>query len=202
MQKSLRTMRLITSLHYFVLAVGASICLGTACLAHGGRRSATPRLKNTAPDANQIVQIDLGNEAGGWGYEPLDWLSGSLARHPKSRFFRATWDDIAGSMSSIITVLYDRHGKTLRYYCFGGHNAGGNPKDIVYAHYLYTGVTEPLVRQATEFAKCREQGVRSKYGQGPYPDAIRTAPTYATVGTPGAYCDSLLTFGCHREKLR
>lgn len=157
------------------------------------------------PDARaispQVVQVDIGNEAGGLGYEPLDSLSGSLARYPGSRFFRVTWVLIVGSLSSTITALYDRRGRTVRYYCCGGHNAAGNPADIIYAHYLYTGVTEQVIRQASAFEQSRDQGTASKYGRGPYPDAVRQSATYPKAGTAGCYYDVLLTFGSHRRKL-
>ena len=66
---------------------------------------------------------------------------------------------------------------------------GGNPAEVVYAHYLYTGVTDNIIHQASGLAP------------GPFPDAIRHAPTYRGSGTPGGYYDNLLTYGCHRRKL-
>ena len=174
------------------LAAGVAFCL--PCQARGMKPDA--RAKSA-----QVVQVDLGNEAGGWGYEPLDFLSGSLAHHPQSRFFRVTWNLIVGSLSSTITALYDKRRRIVRYYCCGGHNAAGNPADIIHAHYLYTGVTEQVLRQACAFEQSRDQGTASRYGRGPHPDAVREAPTYPKAGTAGSYFDALLTFGSHRRKL-
>jgi len=187
-------MKLLKATHLFALAGVPLLWLCSPCHARG-----------TKPDVRakgaQVVQVDLGNEAGGWGYEPLDFLAGSLAHHPRSHLFRVTWVLIVGSLSSTITALYDRRGKTVRYYCCGGHNAAGDPADIVYAHYLYTGVTEQVIRQASAFEQSREQGTASRYGRGPYPDAIRKSPKYPKAGTAGNYYDALLTFGSHRRKL-
>lgn len=187
-------MKLLKVACLFALAAGSPFPLCFPC--HAGSTKPDVRAKDV-----QVVQVDLGNEAGGWGYEPLDFLAGSLAHHPKTRFFRVTWVLIVGSLSSTITALYDRRGRTVRYYCCGGHNAAGNPADIIYAHYLFTGVSEQIIRQASVFEQSREQGKASRYGRGPYPDAVRQSPTYSEAGTAGNYYDSLLTFGSHRRKL-
>ena len=201
-----KAMKLSTAAYLLVLA--AELLSGLCSPCHAQRISPSKRtalVKAATEDVRATsvrgVQIDLGNEAGGLGFEPLDFLSGALARHPRSRFFRVTWNVIVGSLSSTITALYDRRRETVRYYCCGGHNAAGNRADVIYAHYLYTGVTEQVIRQATEFERSRDQGTASKYGRGPYPDAVRRAPTYAGAGTPGNYYDALLIFGCYRRKL-
>lgn len=178
----------------FALAAGSPFSLCFPCYARGMK-------PDVRAEGAQVVQVDLGNEAGGWGYEPLDFLAGSLAHHPRSRFFRVTWVLIAGSLSSTITAFYDRRGRTVRYYCCGGHNAAGNPADIIHAYYLFTGVSEQIIRQACAFERSRDQGTASRYGRGPYPDAVRQSPTYSKAGTAGNYYDALLTFGGHRRKL-
>ena len=161
----------------------------------------TDRSRKAKAAAFPIQQTNLGNEAGGYGYEPLQALSSAADRHPNIRLIRVTWADICGSQSDTVTILYDRHFGTVKYYCSGGHNAGGNPSEKVYAHYLYTGATETVIRQAAEYEKSRDQGTKSRYGQGPYPDAIKRAPAYRNAGTSGSYYDSLLLFGCYRVKL-
>ena len=155
---------------------GLSICIFEAC---------------HAQPLPQTVQINLGNEAGGFGDEPLKALASAATQNVKSKFIRMNWECNAFSLSSSVTALYDRHRKTLNYYYSSGHSMGGKPTETVYAHYLYIGVTDNLIRQAALFLRV----------PGPYPDAVRTAPTYAKSGTPGSYCDALLTFGCHRKKL-
>lgn len=175
-----------------ILIVGLTLWLYLPCHARSASQSQSQSKRAALP----ILQMDLGNEAGGLGYEPLEALSSAIVRHPSTRFLQITWADIVGSLSATITVLYDRHHKTIKYYCYGGHNAAGNPADRVYGHYLYTGATEARIRQAADYNK-----PGSSFSPVPYPNAVKNAPTFRTAGTEGSYYDSLLLFGCHRIKL-
>jgi hypothetical protein len=177
------------SARLLVLAATLSFGLFMPCHAQGVKTSRT--FKSASVKDIQVVQVNLGNEADGSGDEPLKALSAALAQNSRSRFFRVTWDCIVGSLSATVTALYDRRRKTISYYCWGGHNMGGNPAEIDYAHYLYTGVTDNRICQASLFLRI----------QAPYPNAVRSAPTYFNSGTAGSYYDALLTFGCHRRKL-
>ena len=191
-----KTLNFITNSYLVVLTATLSFWLCMPCNAHDAEVN---RTKTSARDL-QVVQIVLGNVVGDWGYEPLQALSKALVSNAKSRFLRVTWNCDGLSLSSSITALYDRHLKTIFYYCSGGHNMGGNPSEVVYAHYLYTGVTEEIVTQASVSLKCRDQGTVSPPPR-PYPDAFRKAPTYYGSGSPGGYYDELLAFGCQRQKL-
>lgn len=164
-------MNLTASARLLTLTAGLLFCLSLSCKARS-------------------VQINLGNEAGGNGDEPLKALAAALTQ-VNSRYIRITWDCDALSLSSTITALYDRHRKTIRYCCSGGHSMGGHPAQTVYAHYLYTRVTDQIIRKASVFLRTA----------APYPNAVQAAPTYAEAGTPGSYYDALLTFGGHRKKL-
>lgn len=188
-----------------ILIAGLTFWLCLPCLARSADRDKTQskraQNKEAKAAAPLTLQIVLDNEAGGYGYEPLEALSLAIDRHSGIRFIRITWAEIVGSLSTTMTAVYDRHHRTIKYYCYGGHNAAGDPSDHIYAHYLYTGAAETLVRQAAEYEKNRDQGTRPRYGRVPYPDAIKNAPTFRGMGTPGSYYDSLLLFGCHRIKM-
>ena len=191
-----KILNFITNSYLVVLTATLSFWLCMPCNAHDAEVN---RTKTSARDV-QVVQIVMGNVVSGWGYEPLQALSKALISNAKSRFLRVTWNCDVFSLSSSITALYDRHLKTINYYCSGGHNMGGNPSEVVYAHYLYTNVTEKIVTQASISLKCRDQGIVFSIHR-PYPDAFRKAPTYYGSGSPGGYYDELLAFGCQRQKL-
>jgi hypothetical protein len=195
----------IPAVYINVLIAGLMFWLCLPCHARSADRNKTQskraQNKEMKAAAPLTLQIDLGNEAGGYGYEPLEALSSAIDAHPGIRFIQINWVEIVGSLSTTMTTVYDRHHRTIKYYCYGGHNAAGDPSDRVYAHYLYTGAVETVIRQAAEYEKNRDQGTKSRYGRGPYPDAIKQAPAFRNAGTPGSYYDSLLLFGCHRIKL-
>ena len=99
-KKENEDMKLSKAAYLFAVAAGLAFSLCSLCHARDKRPGV--RTRNA-----QVVQVDLGNAAGGWGYEPLDFLSGALTHHPDAHFFRVTWSLIIGSLSSTITVLYD-----------------------------------------------------------------------------------------------
>ena len=158
----------------------------------GASRAAEPRARVAAGKsvkASEIVANDMGNVPGDFPDAPLQNLYSIIRFHPRSRFFRLNWAFIIGSESADVTAIYDRRKKTVGYYCVGGHNAAGNPAQIVYAHYLYSDVTDTRIRLA------------SNHPVGPFPNAIQQAPVYAMAGTAAVFFDDLLIVGCHRRKL-
>ena len=159
--------------------------LGAACAAEAKAKVAASK----SLEASKIITLDSGNVPGDVPDSPLQDLSSALRLHPRSRFFRLNWAFIVGSESADVTALYDRRKKTVGYHCIGGHNAAGNPAQIVYAHYLYSDVTDSKIRLA------------SRHPGGPFPNAIQQAPVYAMAGTAAMFFDDLLIVGCHRRKL-
>lgn len=186
-------MKPIIITHITILLSILLFWLGMPCNAEGKLPNKKTSIGTSTKDM-PVVRIFLGNEAGGWGYEPLQALSAAIVHNAKPRYFRVTWYYNEGSLSSAITALYDRHRKTIQYYCTGGHTIGGNPAEVVYAHYSYLGVTDKMIHQASGFS-------RGSFSRGSFPDAIQEAPTYEGAGALGGYYDNLLTFGCHRRKL-
>ena len=60
------------------------------------------------------VQVPCGNLFGVGPPSPLRNLCKALTKHPKSRFFRVTWDSTATLVNDSCTALYDRQRHTLK----------------------------------------------------------------------------------------
>ncbi len=147
-----------------------------------------------ADKKSDVVQIDIGNAAGGYGFEPLEALSQAAAQKPKVKRLRVTWDIIVGSLSSQYTALYDREAGTIKLYGFGGHNSAGNPAQTIHVNCVYRRITDTLLFSATAWQKDQDYG-RVSQTKPPFPAAI------AQAGGEGGCYDSLFLFGSQRQTL-